>query len=182
MILHYIRISLRNLNKYKTQTAISICAMAVSLTLMAMISSVMLEIKPSTLFDQPYAERVEQFSYVKDGSSYANHDDLSLMISHHFKSAEELHYLEGATHFMNVTSDPGSDNERSLTSVGTTLDRDFLNFLGTKSAISGNIVSSLSEKDVIITEWLAKKLFKDENPIGHYINLDYRNLDGSNVN
>ena len=182
MILHYLRISLRNLNKYKTQTAISICAMAVSLTLMAIVSSIMLDIKSSSLLDQPYAERVEQFYYGKDGSLYANHDDLSLIINHHFKNAEGIHYLEGATYFMNVTSDPGSDNERALTSVGTSMDSDFMKFLGTKSAISGNIVNSISEKEVIITDWLAKKLFNEENPIGRYINLDYRDFNGSKIN
>ncbi|MDE6553965.1 MAG: FtsX-like permease family protein [Muribaculaceae bacterium] len=156
--------------------------MAVSLTLMAMISSIMLELKRSTLFDQPYAKRVEQFSNGKEGSMFINYDDLAIIIGHHFNSAEEIHYLEGANYFMNVTSDPASDNERSLTSVGTSLDSDFLKFLGMKSASSGNIVSSLSEKDVIISDWLAKKLFKDENPIGRYINLDYRNYDGSKIN
>ena len=182
MILHYLRISLRNLNKYKTQTAISICAMAVSLTLMAMISSVIQGIKPSTLFDQPYAKRVEQFSNGKEGSMFVNYDDLALIIGHHFNSAEKILYLEGATYFMNVTSDPGSDNERSLTSIGTSLDSDFLKFWGKKSAISGNIVSSLSEKEVIISDRLAKKLFKEENPIGRYINLVYSNVDGSKFN
>ncbi|MDE6479746.1 MAG: ABC transporter permease, partial [Muribaculaceae bacterium] len=182
MLLHYLRISLRNLNKYKTQTAISICAMAVSLTLMAMISSVMQGIKPSTLFDQPYAKRVEQLSNGKEGLMLVNYDDLALIIGHHFNSAEEIHYLEDATYFMNVTSDPGSDNERSLTSIGTSLDSDFLKFLGKKSAISGNIVSSLSDKEVIITDRLAKKLFKEENPIGRSINLDYSNIDGSKFN
>ena len=182
MLLHYILISLRNLNKYKTQTAISICAMAVSLTLMAMISSVMLQIKPSTLFDQPYAERVEQLYYGKDGSAFANNDELALIMDHYFNSAEEIHYLEGATYFMNVTSDPGSGDEKSLTSIGTAMDSDFLKFSGSKSAISGKSVSSVSEKEVIITDWLAKKLFKDENPIGRYLNLDYINYVGSNIN
>lgn len=156
--------------------------MAVSLTLMAMISSIMLDIKPSTLLDQPYAERVEQFYYEKDGSLYANYDDLAIMISHHFKSAEEIHYLEGATYLMNVTSDSGSDDERSLTSVGTSIDGNFLKFWGFKSAISGNIVSSVSEKEVMITDWLAKKIFKDENPVGRYLNLNYMNYDGSKIN
>ncbi len=79
MILHYIQISIRNLSKYKTQTAISICAMAVSLTLMAMVSSIMLMLKPSPLLHQSYSNRIEQLSYAKDGSTYINYDDLELI-------------------------------------------------------------------------------------------------------
>ncbi len=182
MILHYIQISLRNLRKYKTQTAISIAAMAVSLTLMALVSSLLLMIKPSTFLHQPFFNRIEKFSYGKDRSPYANYEDLSLMTSHHLKNAEEIHYLEGATYFMNVTSDPGSDYERSLSTVGTTMDSGFMKFIGSKSAITGDIVSSVSENEVIITDWLSKKLFKEKNPIGRFINLEFSYYDGSKIN
>ncbi len=179
MILHYIQISIRNLSKYKTQTAISICAMAVSLTLMAMVSSIMLMLKPSPLLHQSYSNRIEQLSYAKDGSTYINYDDLELITNHQFKNAEDFHYVEVTTYFMNVTSDPGGDNQKSLTSIGTSIDKDFLKFIGSKSAISGERIGTVSANEVIITDWLAKKLFNDANPIGRYINLEFRYYDGT---
>ncbi len=182
MILHYIQISLRNLRKYKMQTAISICSMAVSLTLMALVSSVMLKFKPFPFIHQPFFNRIEQLSFEKDGSIFASYDDLNLILNNHLKNAEEIHYLEGANYFMNVTSDPDSDNERSLLSLGITMDSDFLKFIGYKSAITGGIIESLSENEVIITDWLSKKLFKEKNPIGRYLNLEYGSYDGFKIN
>ncbi len=179
MILHYLRISLRNLRKYKTQTAISIAAMAVSLTLMGMVSSVMLMFKSSPFLHQPYSNRIEKLSYAKDGSTYIDYVDLELIKNHHFKNAEETHYVEGSTYFMNVTSDPGSDDQKSLSSLGTSMDSEFIKFVGAKSAISGETIKALGENEVIITDWLAKKLFKDADPIGRYINLEFSYYDGT---
>ncbi len=181
MILHYIQISLRNLRKYKTQTAISICAMAVSLTLLGMCASMILTIKPTPLFDQPYAKRVEQIR-TKDNSQYINHEDFELIANHQFKNAEKIHFTEGTTYFMKITSDSGSDNELSMYSVGTSTDTDFMNFMGIRSTISGKKASPISDNEVIITDWLAKRLFKGKNPIGKYINLDFTTYNGSNVN
>ncbi len=182
MILHYIQISLRNLRKYKTQTAISIAAMSVSLTLMGIVSSIMLIFKPFPFLHQPYTNRVEQLAYAQDSSTFIDNDDMQLIANHHFKNAEKIQYVEASTYFMNVTSDPGSDDKKSLSAVGTSIDKDFLKFIGSKSAITGERIASISQNEVIISDWLAKKLFKDANPIGRYINLEFSNYDGAEIN
>ena len=169
MLLHYIRISLRNLNKYKTQTAISICAMAVSLTLMALISSFVLYITPSPLLSQPYAGRVEEVKL--DGSSFIHSAKMSLILGHQFKNVDEIHYIGFETYSVLPTSNSDTKEERSLISQTSMVDSAFLKFHGIKSAITGGKIDSFSKEEVIISEKLARKLYGKENPIGKKLNV-----------
>lgn len=58
MILHYIKISVRNILKYKTQTVINVCSIAVSMMLLSVIASMLLTIKPLSILRQPYSDRI----------------------------------------------------------------------------------------------------------------------------
>lgn len=170
MILHYIRISLRNLSKYKTQTAISICAMAVSLTLMAIVTSIMLSIKPTPLLSQPYAHRVEQLT-VNPISSEVSRENIELILGHSFKCVEEIHTVATGYFGINITADQADGKERSMTTYGRHKDKGYLKFLGLKSAYSGDKLGIFSDNDIVITDWLAKRLFEDENPIGRKVTI-----------
>ena len=171
MLLHYIRISLRNLNKYKTQTVISICAMAVSLTLMAIVSSFVLSITPSSLLSQPYADKVEQVKF--DGKHFINGEKLSLILCHQFKNADEVHFQSFNSYGILPTSNSNTKEERSLISQTTLVDSGFLKFLGMKSVYTGKEIDSFSSGEVILSEKLARKLYGKENPIGKKLNVYY---------
>ena len=160
MILHYIRISLRNLNKYKTQTAISICAMAVSLTLLAIVTPIMLSVKPIPLLRQPYAGRIEEFSYEGDLSRIVNPADRELILGHHFKSVEEIHVNPASGYSVKVTANTGNKDEHSLLTYGKQCEKGFIKFNGVKSLYSGKTVGDLSEKEIDITDWLAKNYLR----------------------
>ncbi len=170
MILHYLQISLRNLRKYKTQTAISICAMAVSLTLMAIVSSIMLSYKPTHLLSQPYVDKVEQFAQ-DEISRIVNLEDKELILGHQFKSVKELHLCATAEFNIMVTANPSGKDEHTMIVYGGFKDPGYLNFLGERSVYSGEIVGSFKANEVVITDWLAKRLFENENPIGKTISL-----------
>ncbi|MDE6553963.1 MAG: ABC transporter permease [Muribaculaceae bacterium] len=177
MILHYIRISLRNLNKYKTQTAISISAMAVSLTLMAIVASILMPLKPVYLLGQKYADRTVQFNQIKEDGRrfrYAIPEKLSLILSHPFKSVEEIHYYEfGEGNPMHITANSGQDNERSLYNESFLIDSSFLKFQGIKSVYTGKEIGKIAEGETVLTAKLAKKLFGKENPIGKSVNVSH---------
>ena len=167
MILHYIRISLRNLNKYKTQAAISICAMAVSLTLMAIVVSLALSIRQLPLISQPYADRTVELRLQDDQSVPPGSDEMTLITGHQFSNVEESHYIEwGYGIPANITSNSGQDNERSLINDVFIADNGYLNFHGMKSAITGKTIDCLTADETVITKKLARKLFGKENPIG----------------
>ncbi len=177
MILHYIQISLRNLRKYKTQTTISICAMAVSLALMAIVSSILMSVKPISLLRQPYADRTVQLNQEKEDGRlfrYKVEDKLSLLVGHPFKSVDEIHYYEfGEGNPMLITSNSSQDDERSLYNESFLIDKDFLKFQGIKSAYSGKEIGTLADGETVITAKLAKKLFDKENPIGKSVNVSH---------
>lgn len=177
MILHYIRISLRNLSKYKTQTTISIVSMAVSLTLMAIVASILMPLKPIYLFGQKYADRTVQYSQVKEDGRrfrYAIPGKLSLIVSHPFKSVDEIHYYEfGEGNPMHITANSAQDNERSLFNESFLIDSGFLTFQGIKSVYSGNEIGTLADGETVLTAKLAKKLFDQENPIGKSVNVSH---------
>lgn len=59
-----------------------------------------------------------------------------------------------------------TDEKRSLLSESMPTDAGFFTFYGERSAYSGNVVEALSDNDVVITQPLAEKLFKEKNPIG----------------
>lgn len=170
MIKHYIKISLRNLRKYKTQTAISICAMAVSLTLLAIVSSIMLSYRQTPLLSQPYAEKVEQFAQ-DELSLTVSQEDRKLILGHQFKSVKEMHLTATSEYNIMVTANPSGKEEHSMIIYGCLKDHGYLNFIGEKSVYSGEKVGSFKDNEVVITDWLAKRLFGDENPIGQSISL-----------
>lgn len=177
MIIHYIRISLRNLNTYKTQTVISIFAMAVSLTLMAIVASILMPLKPIYLLGQKYADRTVQFNQVKEDGRrfrYAISEKLSMILSYPFKSVDEIHYYEfGEGNPMHITANSGQDNERSLYNESFLIDSGFLKFQGIKSVYSGKEIGTLADGETVITAKLAKKLFDNENPIGKSVNVSH---------
>ena len=175
MILHYIRISLRNLNKYKTQTAISIVSMAVSLMLLSVVASFLLSIKPSPLLSLPYADRVEQLLFGDDyQSQFVSREDMSLISGHQFKNAEDIHACDlGGNNAILAAANAGSKDERTIGSRARLADKGYLKFLGMKSAYSGNLIEPFAEDEVVIDEWLARKLFGKENPIGKKLDVHF---------
>lgn len=176
MIIHYIRISLRNLNKYKTQTVISIFAMAASLTLMAIVTSFALSIRQLPLITQPYADRTVELRLLNDDSVRPGSEEMTLISGHHFSNIEEIHFIEGGYGITaNITSNSGQDNERSLINDVFIADNDYLKFQGIKSSLTGKTIDRIADDETVITKKLARKLFGKENPIGKgvFVHSDY---------
>ncbi len=181
MILHYIQISLRNLRKYKTQTAISISAMAVSLTLMVVVASFVLSIKPAPLLNQPYADQVERLTFERNHRTYfiATKEDWSLIAGNQLKNAEEIHFLGTSGNAVMVTSNSGNKDERSLVTYVRMADKEYLQFQGMKSAYSGKKIESIASDGIVINEKLARKLYGKNNPIGQSLNVHFYYWDGN---
>lgn len=172
MILHYLRISWRNLCKYKAQTAISICAMAASLTLLAIVASLALSVRQIPLVLKPYADRTFELQFVDSKNIYAGDEDMSVISGHQFKSAEAVHHMEeGYGIPVNITVNLGKANEIEYTGDVFLADREYLNFQGMKSVYSGKVIDPISDDETVLTEKMARRLFGNENPIGKTIRI-----------
>lgn len=180
MIIHYLKIAFRQLLKYKTQTAVSICAMAVSITMMSLITSMMMLIKPVAILHQPYSDRIEKLMHA-DTRYPLTTEDINLIIGHQFKSAEAIHFCSTNVFSLKVSADFGDSERKSLLASGIQIDPAFLDFYGAESAYSGRKIEPLAANEIVISEALAKKLFADDNPIGRTLNVHFYYFNGSEI-
>lgn len=172
MILHFLKISWRNLRKYKTQTAISICAMAASLTLLAIVASLALSVRHIPLVLKPYADRTFELRFADSDNGYAGDEDMSLISGHQFKSVEAIHHIEvGYGIPVNITVNFGKADEIEYTGDVFLADREYLNFQGMESVYSGKVIDPVSDDEAVLTEKMARRLFGNENPIGKTIRI-----------
>lgn len=89
---------------------------------------------------------------------------------------EEIHTVASAYFGINVTANKADGNERSMTTYGRHKDKGYMKFLGLKSKYSGDKLGTFSKNDIVITDWLAKRLFEDENPIGKTLTINYNDV------
>ncbi|MDE6553964.1 MAG: ABC transporter permease [Muribaculaceae bacterium] len=144
--------------------------MAVSLTLMAIVSSIMLSFKTPPLLNQPYSDKVEQFTR-DENSPIISQNDRDLIMGHQFKSVKEMHINSSSLCTMTVSANPSGKEEHSMIAYGGLSDPEYLKFLGEKSIYSGEKLGEFKSNEVVITDWLAEKLFEGESPIGQTISL-----------
>lgn len=181
MIRHYLAISLRNIRKYKAQSIISICAMAASMTLMAIITSfIMYYLIGNPIFDTPYTNRIEILHTAERGDAVST-EILELVLGHQFDCVEDIHYVEIDRYATNVTANPGESTEKAMLTSSATADPEFFAFAGVRSEATGDLAAKCRNDEVVISESLAKKLYGDTNPIGSRINLHIFSFDNSST-
>ena len=57
MVLHHLKVAVRNLLKYKLQTVISVLSIAIGIVTLAFVHAVLEEVTYPSLYSQPYCER-----------------------------------------------------------------------------------------------------------------------------
>lgn len=178
MIKHYLNIALRNIRKYKAQTVISVCAMAVSMTLLAMLTSFVTQLMQGVpMLDTPYAHRIGQ---LQEESASISSEDLNLVLGHQFESIEALHYTVNNRYTVMATANPGTSSERSMLVSAGNSDPEYFSFIGEKSAVTYDSLPAFAANEVIISRPIADKLYgSGVNPIGSPINLHFYSYDGA---
>lgn len=170
MILHNLKVSLRNLDKYKLQSLISVLSIAVGILTISLAHSYMRNIKLNALYDLPFIERTYNVTFKKTISgedANINMDIIRALKSDNGpKSAEQvvvpISGMYGASTEFNL---PDSTIRRGNVSAEC-IDPDYLAFAGFRSAITGQPITELKKGEAIIGENLAKKIFQDKSPIG----------------
>ncbi|MBO7293780.1 MAG: FtsX-like permease family protein, partial [Bacteroidaceae bacterium] len=200
MFLHTLKISLRNLLKYKLQNAISILALAVGMVTLAATHFVLMHLGNPAICDEPYFDRTYEMSFVdihhediapnpEDGSVAFNTQEIRIKEELHtaltsgggMVGVEKLFYIDdhhGMSHTIIVLPD---STERTMDLTFSRTMPEYLNFRGARSALTGEKIPVLNYNEAVLSETQAKFIFGDKNPVGIKIRMEYLNLEEERV-
>lgn len=185
MLLHNLKVALRNILKYKVQTLGSILSLAIGMVTLATVYSFLQNFRMASINHEPYYDRVYNLRF---DSIQKRQSDHSIRINGDIVRAVKANggprCIEQGPYAPNGMLTGGwaeftlNGNTRRKTPLDAVpLDRNYPNFVGIRSAITGEKIKVLGPHDAIINEKQAKQIFGDKNPVGASIRLskDYGN-------
>ena len=187
MLLHNLKVALRNILKYKVQTLGSILSLAIGMVTLATVHSFLQNFRMASINHEPYYDRVYNLRF---DSIQKRQSDHSIRINGDIVRAVKANggprcieqgpyapngMLTGGWAEFTLTLNGNTRRKTPLDAVP--LDRNYPNFVGIRSAITGEKIKVLGPHDAIINEKQAKQIFGDKNPVGASIRLskDYGN-------
>ena len=188
MILHNLKVAVRNLMKYKLQTAISVLSIAVGIVTLSFAHSILSRYQLPPVFNESYVERTYQvyfkpvseqvkekinnemrmFTTMHDGT-YAKIDvDIIRAIKGNggLSNAERVAVPNYLIPSLSAEFHLSDSTVRTGDISGKLIDPDFPNFAGLRSAITGKKIKRLKKGEAIMSEDAARTIFGDKNPIG----------------
>lgn len=185
MLLHNLKVALRNILKYKVQTLGSILSFAIGMVTLAVVHSFLLNFRMASINHEPYYDRVYNLRF---DSIQKRQSDHSIRINGDIVRAVKANggprCIEQGPYAPNGMLTGGwaeftlnGKTKRKMPLDAVPLDRHYPNFVGIRSAITGEKIKVLGPHDAIINEKQAKQIFGDKNPVGASIRLskDYGN-------
>ena len=185
MLLHNLKVALRNILKYKVQTLGSILSLAIGMVTLATVHSFLQNFRMASINHEPYYDRVYNLRF---DSIQKRQSDNSIRINGDIVRAVKANggprCIEQGPYAPNGTLTGGwaeftlsGKTRRKMQLDAVPLDRNYPNFVGIRSAITGEKIKVLGPHDAIINEKQAKQIFGDKNPVGASIRLskDYGN-------
>lgn len=183
ILIHYFKVALRSLAKYKLQTVISILSLAIGIITLVVILSVTASYwRLPSLFHESYCDRsyMVTFDSIQPDNSkkeiWPNSTIIQMM-----KANGGMSCIEQGPMAPNGTMQ-GCDMEylqgnlkRKCFMDYTQLDPCYPHYIGMRSAITGKRIKVLKKNEAIISKKQAKKIFGDHNPIGTSVLMtDYK--------
>lgn len=185
MLLHNLKVALRNILKYKVQTLGSILSLAIGMVTLATVHSFLQNFRMASINHEPYYDRVYNLRF---DSIQKRQSDHSIRINGDIVRAVKANggprCIEQGPYAPNGMLTGGlaeftlnGKTRRKMPLDAVPLDRHYPNFVGIRSAITGEKIKVLGPHDAIINEKQAKQIFGDKNPVGASIRLskDYGN-------
>ena len=194
MFFHTLKISLRNLLKYKLQNAISILALAVGMVTLAATHFVLKHMGPPAIADEPYYERtyVAELSNGQNNYGITKEDGMqewtfvltrittemndALFSGGSLPGVEQVKhnaFLGGITMGGSMTFTLPDGSERTGAYLYYVTQAEDLNFWGIRSALTGEKIPVLGNKEIVINEMHAREIFGDENPVGCSVYMNH---------
>ena len=185
MLLHNLKVALRNILKYKVQTLGSILSLAIGMVTLATVHSFLQNFRMASINHEPYYDRVYNLRF---DSIQKRQSENSIRINGDIVRAVKANggprCIEQGPYAPNGMLTGGwaeftlnGKTKRKMPLDAVPLDRHYPNFVGIRSAITGEKIKVLGPHDAIINEKQAKQIFGDKNPVGASICLskDYGN-------
>ena len=179
MLLHNLKVALRNILKYKVQTLGSILSLAIGMVTLATVHSFLQNFRMASINHEPYYDRVYNLRF---DSIQKRQSDHSIRINGDIVRAVKANggprCIEQGPYAPNGMLTGGwaeftlnGKTRRKMQVDAVPLDRNYPNFVGIRSAITGEKIKVLGPHDAIINEKQAKQIFGDKNPVGASIHL-----------
>ena len=179
MLLHNLKVALRNILKYKVQTLGSILSLAIGMVTLATVHSFLQNFRMASINHEPYYDRVYNLRF---DSIQKRQSDNSIRINGDIVRAVKANggprCIEQGPYAPNGMLTGGwaeftlnGKTRRKMQLDAVPLDRNYPNFVGIRSAITGEKIKVLGPHDAIINEKQAKQIFGDKNPVGASIHL-----------
>lgn len=169
MIIHYLKIAVRNLLKYKIQTAISILSIAIGIVTLSLAHTLTNQYRLPSIFHQSYYDRV--YKVYIDGHIHQN-QNWGREIIRAVKSSGNLKGVERLTlsiwNTMGIPGEflfPDSTVKKGQITINL-IEPDYANFIGLKSAITGKRIRKLKDGEAIVSKDFVREKFNGKNPIG----------------
>lgn len=179
MLLHNLKVALRNILKYKVQTLGSILSLAIGMVTLATVHSFLQNFRMASINHEPYYDRVYSLRF---DSIQKRQSEKSIHINGDIVRAVKANggprCIEQGPYAPNGMLTGGwaeftlsGKTRRKMPLDAVPLDRHYPNFVGIRSAITGEKIKVLGPHDAIINEKQAKQIFGDKNPVGASIRL-----------
>ena len=179
MLLHNLKVALRNLLKYKVQTLGSILSLAIGMVTLAVVHSFLQNFRMPSISHEAYYDRVYTIRF--DSIQKRQTDDpinVDGDIIRAIKANGSLRCIEQGPCAPNGLTSGGfaeftlSDrSKRKMQLELIPIERHYPNFAGFRSAITGEKIKVLDAHDAIISQKLSQQIFGDKNPVGTSVNL-----------
>ncbi|MDE7418594.1 MAG: ABC transporter permease [Muribaculaceae bacterium] len=167
LVYHNIRVAVRNLMKYKLQTLISIVSIAIGIVTLSLTHSLITAYRLPSIFYESYYDRAYKVSFSsrlygkdarnvirairKDGGPKST-ENLTVALENAVSIPLEFHLSDSTVRKGQVTI--------------RLIDQGYAEFVGLRSAVTGNKIRKLKHAEAIVSKDFAKKNFQDKNPIG----------------
>lgn len=191
MPFHNLKIALRNLFKYKLQTLVSVSALAVGIVTLAVTHFVLKHMGPPSISKEEYYDRCYVADFPNESYKLPVENDtnsqtfVTLPIE---RVSPEMHdalfsggvlpgvekvirnaFMGGVTMGGGMTFTLPDSTLRTGAYSYYIKQADDLNFWGIRSALTGEKIPVLRNKEIVISEMHARNIFGDEKPHSHLI-------------
>ena len=178
MLLHNLKVALRNILKYKVQTLGSILSLAIGMVTLAVVHSFLQNFRMPSISHEAYYDRVYtiQFDSIQkrqtDDPINANGDIIrAIKANGGLRCIEQGPYAHGLMSGGSAEFTLSDKTKRKMQLEPILIERHYPNFAGYRSAITGEKIKVLDTHDAIISKKLSQQIFGDRNPVGTSVNL-----------